>query len=270
MAFEEKLQIAIERDYKVVKANEIIQRAKFDLSLLEQKTFCFAVSKIKPTDEPNSWYKFTINEYCGVCGIAKNNGKNIDDVKNALQQLRDKSFYLMNLDGDYETVGWLDKVIISPKSGTIRIRFDETMQKHLVGLIGNGNYTQYSLLCVLPMRSAYSLRLYELLKSYIGLRHKEKEFDIDDLKIKLNAPYERFPDFRRKALEIATREINEFTDIEISWEPIKRGRKVIAVKFKMSERHAWGRYMTSKNAIDQLDGQMHIREYLEQNPKQNI
>lgn len=262
MDYDEKIQIATKRDYKVVKANEIIQKAKFDLSLLEQKTFCYAVSKIKPDDTKDTWYTFTINEYCNVCGIAKNNGKNIDDVKTALKQLRDKSFYLLNQDGDYETVGWLDKAIVSPKSGKVRIRFDETLQKYLMGLYNN--YTQYSLLCVLPMRSAYSIRLYELLKSYVGLKRKEMDFDIDDLKIKLNAPYERFPDFRRKALEIATREINQYTDIEISWEPIKKGRKVMAVKFRMSERNAWSRYMNYKNANNQLEGQISILDMLEE------
>lgn len=262
MDFDKKIQIATERDYKVVKANEIIQKAKFDLSLLEQKTFCYAVSKIKPDDVGGTWYTFTINDYCDVCGIERNNGKNIDDVKKALLQLKEKAFWITNEDGDDETVGWLDKAIVSRKSGKVRIRFDETLHKYLMGLYNN--YTQYSLLCVLPMRSAYSVRLYELLKSYLGQGAKFKEFKIDDLKIKLNAPYVRFPDFRRKALEVATREINLYTDIEISWEPIKDGRKVVAVKFTMKERDAWGRYLNGMNATNQLEGQMTIGDLLGQ------
>lgn len=54
----EKLDTVTEREYKVVKANEIIQKAKFDLGLLEQKTFCYAVSKIKPNDAINTEYVF--------------------------------------------------------------------------------------------------------------------------------------------------------------------------------------------------------------------
>ncbi len=260
MDYDAKIQIATEREYQVVKANEIIQKAKFDLSLLEQKTFCYAVSKIKPNDTKDTWYTFTINDYCDVCGINRNDGRTIEDVKETLKKLRDKSFYLLRQDGAYETVGWLDKAIVSPKSGKVQIRFDETLQKYLMGLYNN--YTQYSLLCVLPMRSAYSIRLYELLKSYVGLKRREIQFDIDDLKTNLNAPYERFPDFRRKALEIATREINQYTDIEITWEPINKGRKVIAVKFLMSTRDAWSRYENSISATKQLDGQITIGELL--------
>ncbi len=254
MDYDTQIQLSQERDYKVVKANEIIQKAKFDLSLLEQKTFCYAVSKIKPTDTPDTWYIFSINDYCQVCGINKNSGKTIEEVKTALKGLRDRSFYLVNLDGDHETVGWLDKAIVSPRNGKIRIRFDETMQKYLVGL--SENYTQYSLLCILPMRSAYSIRLYELLKSYLGnkKRYCNKEFNVNDLKEKIQAPYERFPDFRRKALEKAVREINEYTDIEISWKPIPKGRKVIKIHFEIKSRDVWERYETSMISIAKLNG----------------
>lgn len=261
MDYDKQIQIATERDYKVVKANEIIQRARFDLGVMEQKTFCYAVSKIKPTDTADTEYTFTINEYCDVCGINRNDGRTIENVKEALQKLRNKSFYLLEDDGSWVLIGWLSKVRVMPKSGKIKIKFDEDMQKYLVGLYSN--YTQYSLLCVLPMRSAYSIRLYELLKSYIGLKRKEIDFDTDELKAKLYAPYVNFKDFRKNALEPATREINQYTDIEISWEPIKKGRRVVAVRFTMGERGTWDRYINGTRATNQLDGQMSIADMLD-------
>lgn len=257
MDYEAKIQIATERDYKVVKANEIIQKAKFDLSLLEQKTFCYAVSKIKPDDPEGTEYTFTINEYCDVCGINRNDGRTIENVKESLKRLRDKSFYLVEHDGSFVLIGWLSKVRVLPKSGKIKIKFDEDMQKYLMGLYNN--YTQYSLLCVLPMRSAYSIRLYELLKSYAGQGAKHKEFDIDDLKTKMAAPYVNFKDFRVYALEKATREINQYTDLEISWEPINKGRKVIKVRFDMRVRESWDRYFSEMRATDMLDGQLELK-----------
>ena len=256
----DKLEIAIERDYKVVKANEIIQKAKFDLGLMEQKTFCYAVSKIKPDDKPNTEYMFSINEYCDVCGINRNDGRTIQNVKSALKKLRDKSFYLLDENGDYVLIGWLAKARVSPRNGKIAIKFDEDMQKYLMGLYSN--YTQYSLLCVLPMRSAYSIRLYELLKSYTGIH--TKDFEINDLKTRLCAPYERFPDFRRKVLDVAINEINQYTDIEVTWEPITKGRKVVKVHFAMKQRKGWDFYDNQLRAVDALEGQMSIEDYLDQ------
>jgi plasmid replication initiation protein len=254
----DKLEITIERDYKVVKANEIIQKAKFDLSLLEQKTFCYAVSKIKPNDVPNTEYSFGINEYCDVCGINRNDGRTIQNVKGAFKRLRDKSFYLLDENGDYVLIGWLSKVRVSPKSGKITFKFDEDMQKYLMGLYTS--YTQYSLLCVLPMRSAYSIRLYELLKSYAGIN--SKDFEIEELKGKLCTPYVNFFDVRRKVLDVATKEINLYTDIEITWEPITKGRKVVKVHFTIKQREGWSFYKNQQRASDALDGQLKLEDYL--------
>ncbi len=260
MKYDEKLEISINRDYKVVKSNEIIQKAKYDLGLMEQKTFCYAVSKIKPTDEPNKEYTFTINEYCDVCGINRNDGRTIENVKDALQKLRDKSFYLLDENGDYVLIGWLSKVRVSPKSGKIKVKFDEDMQKYLIGL--STEYTQYSLLCVLPMRSAYSIRLYELLKSYTGIH--TKDFDIDDLKARLCAPYTNFFDMRRKVLDVAIKEINLYTDIEATWEPVTKGRKVVKVHFTMKARKNWDYYDSQLRSVaalekDVWEGQMRLK-----------
>lgn len=251
MSQETEKKLMQEREYKVVKANEIIQKAKFDLGLLEQKTFCYAVSKIKPDDAPNTEYVFSINEYCDTCGINRNDGRTIENVKSALKRLRDKSFYLLEPDGSYVLIGWLSKAKVFPRSGKIKIKFDEDMQKYLIGL--SNNFTQYNLLYILPMRSTYSIRLYELLKSYTGLRQRDKIFEVDELKAKLAAPYENFKDFRLNVLEKATKEINEYTDLTMLWEPITKGRKVIKVRFYVKEKDSFKKYLASKHSVDALE-----------------
>lgn len=251
---EELIKIMSERDYKVVKANEIIQKVRFDLGLTEQKTFCYAVSKIKPGDRVENWYEVTINDYCDVCGIQRNDGRTIYRVKEAFQKLRNKSFWLKDENGDEVLIGWLDKVRVSPKSGKIKFRFDEDMGKYLFNL--DEKFVQYSLLNVLPMRSAYSIRLYELLHSYSGLRHKD--FAVDDLKSELMAPYVNFKDFRIKVLEVATREINLFTDIEITWSPINEGRKVVKVHFDIKKKTGMARIEAMYTSSDILDGQLTV------------
>ena len=89
--------------------------------------------------------------------------------------------------------------------------------------------------------------------------------NIDDLKKQLAATnYVNFKDFRRYVLEVATKEINLYTDIEVSWEPIYKGRKVIQVKFLIKQRDSWGRFMTATNATQELDGQMSIYDFLKE------
>ena len=256
------LDIIQARDYKVVKGNEIIQKARYSLGLAEIKAFSFIISKIKPTDQVFCEYTFSINEYCRVLGIETNNGKNIQTVKKSLKSLVDKSFFLTLEDGTETSISWLNKIWIDKGKGTIRVRLDDDLQKYVTGLYTN--YTQYELLCTLPMKSSYSIRIYELLKSYSFT--KRHTFKIDELKRALGCEhYERFPDFKRRVIEIAVKEINTFTDLEVSWRPITEGRKVIEIEFYINTRDVLERIETQNKAmaaVNKNNQQLNIYDYL--------
>ena len=57
---EQKMEILEKREYKIVKANEIVQKARNDLSLSELKIMAYIFSKIKPTDTELQEYTFSI------------------------------------------------------------------------------------------------------------------------------------------------------------------------------------------------------------------
>lgn len=258
MNYDNKLAISKERDYKVVKSNEIIQKARYDLNINELKTLSYIFSKVKPTDTELQEYSFTVKEYCQVCGLHYDSGSNYIAVKKSLKELRDKSFWLLDENGREVLVGWLSKVRINRGSGKITVKLDEDLQKYVVGLFEN--YTQYELLSTLPMKSNYSFRIYELLKSYAFT--KKHVFDVDELKKQLSCEhYVNFKDFRRKVIEIAVREINKYTDIEVSWNPINKGRKIVQVQFCINQKDAWARWISQNAAINEIEGQLSLEDY---------
>lgn len=253
--YEIKTDIIEQREYKVYKANEIIQKARYELNILELKLFAFILSKVKPDDKEGQEYTITIKDYCMVCGMDEKNGANYIDIKAAIKRLRDKSFWMTDENGKEFTVGWLSKARVDKRSGKITVKLDEDIQKYVIGWFNQ--YTQYSLIYTLPMSSSYSFRIYELLQSY-SYAHSHV-FDIDDLKSKIGATvYVNFKDFRKRVLESATREINTYTDLEVDWEPINKGRKVIQVKFNIRRRDSFGQLEASQRASKQLDGQINM------------
>lgn len=240
MAKEESFDVEKKKGYLVVKANELIQKNRFELTLTEQKTVAYICSMIQPIQTEESGfqleYEFRIREYCRMCGIDYDNGKNYQDVKATLKKLRDKSMWLTLPDGSETTVGWLAKATTNKRSGIAHIKLDEDMVPYLFDL--KQKFTQYQLYNVLGMKSAFSVRIYELMKSY-SFRHTIT-FEIEELKRLLMVEnvksYNRFPDFRRRVLEKAQEEINELTDINMSFEPIKAGRKVTSIRFIIDEK----------------------------------
>lgn len=253
----ERVEISRKREYKVVKANELIQKSRFELSLPEQKTIAYICSMIKPAPVTGAFqlqYTFSVRDYCKVCGIDYDNGKNYANIKALLKHLSDRSMWLE--EGNSEIlVRWLSHVKLNKRSGLAEIELDRELVPYLFAL--SQNFTQYELYNILAMKSAFSVRLYELLKSYsYSGRSREKTFDLLELKkllaVETVKSYDRFPDFRRKVLDIAMREINEYTDLSISYEPITQGRKVIKVVFHIVQKSPVEKMLSANTAIDAL------------------
>lgn len=244
-----EIEVLQAREYTVVKGNELIQRSRFDLSLPEQKTIAYICSMIKPVSAAENRgipyqldYQFNIIEYCKICGIEYNSGKNYADIKATLKKLRDKSFWMQLPNGAETVVAWLDRVTTDKRSGLATVRIDDRLAPYLFDL--GQRFTKYQLKNILGMKSQFSVRFYEIAKSYEF--KKTIVFDLEELKHLLmvdDVPsYQNFKDFRKKVLEPAEREINDLSDINISFQPIKRGRKVVKIQLNITKKEifeAW-------------------------------
>jgi plasmid replication initiation protein len=253
MDFDEKIKLYEGREYLVVKSNVIVQKSRYVLSVSEQKSIAYICSMIKPiTPEtkanqsiycPDSpWqleYDFNIRDYAKICGLNCDNGRIYEETKALLKGLRDKSMWLTLEDGTETTVAWLSRVSTNKKSGKAKIRLDEYMTPYLFDL--QERFLSYGLKNILAMKSQYSIRLYEILKSYVF--QKSKTFEVSEIKKLLMVEniksYENFNLFKTKVLEVAQGEINELTDITVSFEPILKGRKTVKVKFDMKLKDIW-------------------------------
>ena len=112
-------------------------------------------------------------------------------------------------------------------------------------LESSNHWAALSRSAVLAFESRYALRLYELMTLRGGLIHKNTEtFDLDDLRRRLGVPPGKLAewyDLRRVALEPAIAEVNQLSGLEVSYEAIKRGRRVDRVALTWAQRDTTGR-----------------------------
>jgi len=215
------------RSYKIIKSNDLIQKARFDLSVQEQKIILYLISKLKPDDDKSTTIMFANKEFCSVCGI-NINGKNYADIKKAIQNLADKSLWIKLDNGKSVLMRWIQRAIIDDETGAMQIRFDELLEPYLFDL--KKNFTQYEFYNILAMKSQYSIRLYEILRSY-EYKHGV-EFEINNLKEQLTAShYDKYKDFRCRVLDVAIKEILDFSDINVTYEAIKEKNKYSRILF---------------------------------------
>ena len=241
------------RHNTVVKANELIQKSRFSLSLQQQKVVLYLISQITPFDEDFKLYEFSIVEFCNGCGIEFDNGKNYADLKSAIKEIADKSIWIKLPNGKETLVRWIEKPYINDKSGIIQIKLDADMKPYLLQL--KENFTQYELLWTLKFKSKYTIRLYELIKSihYHDIQEYSRDFELEELRRMLGAEtYKTYQSFKTRVLEPAIEEINGYSDKNVAYEPIKSGRTVSKIRLTI----------TSKDSLDVLKLQSEIeREF---------
>lgn len=241
---------------KVVKGNELIQRAKSDLTVVELKLISYVVSLIKPTDNEFQKYEIKISDFCELTGTRSNNI--YKEFKRLIDSLDDKAFWIKTND-QYLKFRWFSESTYMINKGTIQVVLNSQIKKYLFDL--KKNYTSYELYNVMAFKSKYSIRLYEILKSYA---YKSPiEFNIEDIKATLGASkYSAYKDFKKRVLLVAVDEINTYTDLQVTYDCIdsfgtimttSTGRKIASIKFHISHKQPLEKYAAYLKVLDKLE-----------------
>ena len=121
--------------------------------------------------------------------------------------------------------------------GIIEIKLSEEMHPYLFDL--KNNFTSFELLSALRLTSKHAKRIYTICSQWKDLGETIK-FDILDLKRMLGLvdekgkeEYTEITMFKKFVLDVAVRQINEHTDLRISYELEKRVRSYKNVVFKV-------------------------------------
>ena len=245
MANETRRQKAIKaRGQMIVKANDLIRKTRYDLSVQQQKLVLYCISKIKPNDKPDMWYEISIADICQACNLdLDGGGRYYRIIKDDLQKLTNRLWVQMP-DKTERTASWISDAIITPYSGTVKIRFHEAMEPYLFQL--RQQYTMYHLEDVLVLRGKHAIRLFELLRSYTTQKAidegqtRKVVLPLQELRELLAVPtYPRWADFDRFVIRKAADEINACNaDLHIDYRPIRAGHNVAQVEFTISSPRA--------------------------------
>ena len=225
---------------KIVKSNALIQAA-YRLTLGETRIILAAIAQVRrdgtPTDE--EMYEVRANALADISGIAAK--KAYDQLQAAAEKLETRRVRFFS-GPNHETqprvrsTGWVQTVEYIPGEGRIMLRFSKDILPYLSQI--KNQYTRYNLENVASMRSTFGIRLYELLQQW---RQKgEREIDQDDLRRMFGVPedsYKALKDLKKRVIEPAVRDVNECSDLSVTWGQRKVGRRVTAIQFGFHPKH---------------------------------
>ena len=226
-------EIKAERESLVVKENTLVRHTRYDLSLSEQKILIFIISKIMADEKDFKHIRFRISDYIQVAGIKHRGGSEYEYIKSSIKSLSDKSWWLKSSNSQKEGLfRWIDTAEISENSGEVDVVLSESLRPLLLDI--RGNFVKYNLINILVLHSKYSVRLYEIFKSYLWLG--KYEIDIEEFRKILNIKgYNDYTELKRKVILPSIKEINKYTDLDIKFEAFKKGKKTNKLVFYITE-----------------------------------
>lgn len=217
-----------EQNYLVVKRNDLIRKVQIELKLTvtEQKIAAYLTSLVNPDDKDFDAVLVSISALCEIFGLEKEKG-NYKNLKKAIKVLSDKSSWLNG-----ELFRWVDTAKVIPNSGIVRVKLSDSLKPYLLEL--KENFTKYKLYNILVLKSKYSIRIYELLKSYFW--EGVYSVTIQEFKNSIGCDkFNEFKDFNKRVLTPAIKEINELTDIYVEVTKLKTGKCITDLKFDIHE-----------------------------------
>jgi len=218
--------------YYVAESNDIINKARHDLTARELKLMDFVISKIQPEDKYFNLIKTSMYELTKVLNI-KQNGKKYSDLTKAIGDLRKKEVLIY--DDEHKTItqtGWVESAKYH-ENGKIEIKLNDELSPHLLGL--KNHYTQHLLIDTTKLKSRYSILLYKLMREC----DKDKGTSIailqgtpEEFKEWLGAPKNySYNQLKEKILKKSVEEINlKIADMDLEILQGRYGRKVVQVE----------------------------------------
>ena len=172
------------RKQNVAKRNDMIQKSKKSLSIVENKAVSYIFSKVKPDDDPDTIYTFDCQEFYRLLRWKK---ESYTDLRAMLYSIASQTFGIIDEEtGTEKIVHWFNTIHLKmSKNGKIisdsklpgryvEIKIHEDLMEYVFGLEQQRRenhifYSAYQLQNVSMLTHTYSQSMYELLKSYENL-----------------------------------------------------------------------------------------------------
>lgn len=244
---------ALSKSTTVRKSNVLID-SRYDMTKTETKLALYMLTRIDRDDRNFKLYRIQLRNFTDLLP-AKRTGF-YHEAKNIVRRLMKESVIEIPIDEGVIMIPLLAKAIVRKNSGCVDFTFSHELKPHLLEL--KEKFTSFKIDGLLKLKGKHAIRLYEILKSFHGL--KRRTLTIEDLykMLWLDGKYKTFRDFKRKILEPARKEINKLTDIKIGYKPVYQSNKVASLEFTIKskqQQQQQGRRRVKKIALEDIAGE---------------
>lgn len=209
---------------------------KSELTLSEFKILDVYLSRIDSHNPDRRVVVFEKGELEHILGVQKINNKDLEQRLTHLMgnvvKIEDKT-----IKKGFGLVTLFEEAVAEPEENglwNVRLECTQKAMKYFFN-VENLGYLRYKLRSITSLTSRYSYILFTYLEH--NRFRKSWEIDLEELKITLNCEkeetYKEFKRFNDRLLKRVQKELHEKTECRYAYEPVKKGRKVTAIRFTL-------------------------------------
>lgn len=205
-----------------IRQHNALTNARYEYSELQLDLFFFLVSKLRK-EQKNTTYELNIRELSELTGKKYN----ASYLHKATADMGSRVFEVFT-EKTYEQLWMFQRVKYLLGQGIIEIKLTEDILPYLFDL--KENFTSYELASALRLTSKYAKRIYQLCSQWKD-KGETKKYDLQDFKKMLglldekgNGKIKQIGQLREKVLDVAVKQINEHTELHISYSLEKKVR----------------------------------------------
>ena len=224
----------------IVKDNALMN-ASYNLALVEQRLILLAIIEARESGRGiNANDPLTVHaeSYINQFKVEKHTA--YQALKDACKDLFARQFSYQQRSAKGNTTNmtsrWISQIGYTENEATVQLVFAPAVVPLITRL--EEQFTKYDIEQISSLSSAYAVRLYELLICWrstgktpvIELAEFRKRIGV------LDTEYTRTDNLKMRVIELALKQINDYTDITASYEQHKKGRTITGFSFKFKQK----------------------------------
>lgn len=217
-----------------VRQHNALTNARYEYSELQLDLLFFLISKLRK-DQQDRVYELNIKDLSSLTGKKYNAAY----LHRATADMGSRVFEVQT-ETRYRQLWMFQRVDYLLGQGIIEIKLTEDITPYLFDL--KENFTSYELASALRLTSKYAKRIYQYCSQWKD-QGESKKYDIQEFKMMLGLLDDkgkdkavRMSDFRESVLDVAVKQINEHTELNISYKLEKRVRTYKNIVFTIKRQ----------------------------------
>ena len=253
----------------VVKDNALIN-ASYNLERTEQRLVMLAIINARELGQgitADSKLEIHASDYAKLFNVSPD--ASYKALKDAVNNLFNRQF---SYTAEYKKTGkvgivrsrWVSRIFYVDDLALLEITFAPDVVPLITRL--EEHFTKYEAKQVAHLTSKYATRLYELLIAWREVG-KVPQLELSEFRNRLglvDSEYTAMSDFKKRVLEPSIKQINEHTDITVTYEQHKKGRTITGFSFRFKQKQQAKKIETNRDPntpdffIKMTDAQRHL------------